>query len=147
VSRFSNTARELPFRRKAEGDRQHDATRWKNADVISRSDWRLTDGIEWINVGSSIGRNVLRGRGSRDRLACDAVLVEKIVEAQPNFALIEAATGPDGVVEKHIGDAERVDHCLIMISAVVLVESADTLIEETEIPCLVLVGHTLSLRV
>ncbi len=75
------------------------------------------------------------------------MLVEEVVEAQPELRLIEVAAAADSVVEECVGDAERIDGGLIVINTVVLVGGSNALVEESEVPAFALIGNAFSLGV
>ena len=72
--------------------------------------------------------------------AGDGVRVEEVVEAQSELGLVEAAAAAERVVDVGVCDVETGDRGLVVVCAVVEVLLADALVEEGDIPTVVLVG-------
>jgi len=86
--------------------------------------------------------------GTGDGISGDAVLVKEIVEGQTELGLIDATACSEYVVEESVGYREGIDHGLVVILAIVLIESTDSFVEETKIiPALALIGHPFGLDV
>src|SRR5215469_5705720 len=126
-------------RRGAEGDGEHDAACGKNADVVL-SVYRR-GAVERISVGGSVCSDVVSDCAVGVGEAGDAVLIEEIVDAEAKLRAVEAARAADGVVEEDVGDVEGIDGGLVVIGAVVLVLSADALVEEGSVPGAALIGE------
>jgi hypothetical protein len=137
----------LSLRGQSKGYRKHNAASGNHADVIATSDGRRASGAEGVGVGGAVGRDGLGKSRASDGIAGDAVLVEDIVEGQTELSLIEAAACSECVVEEGIRDREGIDRGLVVILAVVLIESTDALVEQTKIPALALIGNAFGLDV
>jgi len=131
----------------AEGDREHDAPAGHWTDVVTPAAGGRARGGELIGVCCAVCRYVLRKERSCGGEAGDVVRVEEVVEAQPELCLVEATAAANGVVEEGAGAGKGIDRRLVVIGAVVDPLNTDALVEESEVPSLVLIGHALSLGV
>lgn len=104
----------------AEGDREHDASAGQNGYRVSAREWGLRErGIEWIGVDDAVGGDGIGYGFGCERVGGDVVLVEDVVEAEMELSVVKVSAGAQGVVDEDVGESERVDGSLVMVSAVV----------------------------
>ena len=70
----------------------------------------------------------------------DIVIVEEVVDAQLDLRLVEVRSPSNGVVDEKVVHPEGIQLCRLMDATIVHPAGADLLVQETNIPCLVLVG-------
>lgn len=68
------------------------------------------------------------------------MLVKQVVDSDAELGAAQERRLFDGVVEEQVGDVERIDGYRLVLGAVVVIELADSLVEETDVPVTVEVG-------
>jgi len=101
----------------------------------------LARSVERVDVGGAIGAQLECVCIAGDVVASNVVLIEEVVEAQADLGLVEAPTVAHGVVEEEVAEREGINGGLIVVSAIVLVESADAFVEDAEVKALMLPGN------